>query len=33
MNEEAVRLWIRRAENDLKTAKGELATPMESVQL
>lgn len=26
MNEDAVRLWIRRAENDLKTGKDELAT-------
>ncbi|MGQ9902307.1 MAG: HEPN domain-containing protein [Fimbriimonadales bacterium] len=26
MNEEAVRLWIRRAESDLKTGKDELAT-------
>lgn len=26
MNEDAVRLWIRRAESDLKTGKDELAT-------
>jgi len=26
MNEDAVSLWIRRAENDLKIGKGELLT-------
>jgi|GEM_PF-2720848 len=26
MNEDAVALWVRKAENDLKTAKDELAT-------